>query len=93
MIITGKYPKLRMRRSRKYNWSRRLVRENGLSGNDFILPIFLVDGKNQIQNKNFNIRAEAIELFKKESILLSKVDSGEDKDLFKKQYSLMLQHH
>ena len=50
MIITGKYPQLRMRRSRKYNWSRRLVRENGLSGNDFILPIFIVDGKFNTRN-------------------------------------------
>ena len=45
MIITGNYPKLRLRRSRKYNWSRRLVQENNLSYNDFILPIFLTDGK------------------------------------------------
>ena len=45
MIITGNYPKLRLRRSRKYNWSRRLVQENNLSYNDFILPLFLTDGK------------------------------------------------
>ena len=45
MIITGKYPNLRMRRSRKEGWSRRLVRENTLSGSDFVLPIFLTDGK------------------------------------------------
>ncbi len=47
MIITGKYPKLRMRRSRKEDWSRRLIRENTLSGSDFVLPIFLTDGKNK----------------------------------------------
>ena len=47
MIITGKYPNLRMRRSRKEDWSRRLVRENTLSGSDFVLPIFLTDGKNK----------------------------------------------
>ena len=47
MIITGKYPKLRLRRSRKEDWSRRLVRENTLSGSDFVLPIFLTEGKNQ----------------------------------------------
>ena len=47
MIITGKYPKLRMRRSRKTDWMRRLVRENSLSSNDFILPIFVTDGKNK----------------------------------------------
>ena len=49
MIITGKYPNLRMRRSRKEDWSRRLVRENTLSGNDFVLPIFLTDGINKKQ--------------------------------------------
>ena len=47
MIITGKYPNLRLRRSRKEDWSRRLVRENTLSGNDFVLPIFLTEGKNK----------------------------------------------
>ena len=47
MIITGKYPNLRMRRSRKNSWSRRLVQENSLSHNDLILPIFLTDGSNQ----------------------------------------------
>ena len=47
MIITGKYPTLRLRRNRKYDWSRRLVQENNLSANDLILPIFLIDGKNK----------------------------------------------
>ena len=46
-MITGKYPSLRLRRSRKYSWSRRLIRENDLSTNDLILPIFLTDGKNK----------------------------------------------
>ena len=47
MIITGTYPNLRLRRSRKYDWSRRLVQENVLSYNDFILPIFLIEGKDK----------------------------------------------
>ena len=47
MIITGKYPNLRMRRSRKTDWSRRLIQENNLSYNDLILPIFLTDGSNK----------------------------------------------
>ena len=46
-MITGKYPSLRLRRSRKYDWSRRLIEENNLTSNDFILPIFLIDGKNK----------------------------------------------
>ena len=49
MIITGKYPNLRMRRARKEDWSRRLVRENTLSGSDFVLPIFLTEGVNKKQ--------------------------------------------
>ncbi len=47
MIITGKYPELRLRRSRANSWSRRLVRENTLSASDLIQPIFLVEGKNK----------------------------------------------
>ena len=47
MIVTGKYPALRLRRNRKENWARRLVQENSLSSSDFILPIFLMEGKNK----------------------------------------------
>jgi len=48
-MITGKYPSLRLRRTRKYNWSRRLIQENNLSSNDLIYPIFLIEGKNKKQ--------------------------------------------
>ena len=48
-MITGKFPNLRLRRNRKYDWSRRLIRENSLSCNDFIYPIFLIEGKNKKQ--------------------------------------------
>jgi len=47
MIITGKYPQLRLRRSRQSKWSRRLISENNLSLDDLILPIFIVEGKNK----------------------------------------------
>ena len=46
-MITGKFPSLRLRRSRKNSWSRRLIEENNLTPNDFILPIFLIEGKNK----------------------------------------------
>ena len=49
-MITGNYPNLRLRRSRKNDWSRRLIQENSLSSSDFILPIFLIDGKNTKQS-------------------------------------------
>ena len=49
-MITGKYPSLRLRRTRKYSWSRKLIQENTLSANDFILPVFLIDGSNKKQS-------------------------------------------
>ena len=49
MIITGKYPNLRLRRSRQENWSRRLIEESNLSANDLILPIFITEGNNKKQ--------------------------------------------
>ena len=49
-MITGKFPALRLRRSRKNDWSRRLIEENNLTPSDFILPIFLIEGKNKKQH-------------------------------------------
>jgi len=49
-MITGKFPNLRLRRSRKNDWSRRLIEENNLTASDFILPIFLIDGRNKKQS-------------------------------------------
>lgn len=37
----------RPRRLRRTDWSRRLVQENQLSANDFIYPVFLLEGKNR----------------------------------------------
>ena len=48
-MITGKFPELRLRRNRKSDWSRRLVAENNLTANDFILPLFIMEGKNKKQ--------------------------------------------
>ena len=50
MIITGKYPNLRLRRNRSHEWARRLIEENSLSSSDLILPIFLIEGKNKKQS-------------------------------------------
>ncbi len=41
--ITGRR---RLRRTRRTDWSRRLVRETSLSASDLIWPIFLIDGDN-----------------------------------------------
>lgn len=37
----------RPRRLRRTDWSRRLVQENNLSSNDFIYPVFLLEGKSR----------------------------------------------
>ena len=39
----------RMRRNRRFEWSRSLVRENTLSVNDLIWPIFLCEGENVVE--------------------------------------------
>lgn len=42
----GTFPKVRMRRNRRSDWSRRLVAEHRLSTDDLIWPLFVVEGKN-----------------------------------------------
>ncbi|PPC74315.1 porphobilinogen synthase [Pokkaliibacter plantistimulans] len=41
------YPETRMRRNRADDFSRRLVRENVLTTNDLIYPVFILEGDNQ----------------------------------------------
>lgn len=43
----GKFPSLRLRRTRQHEWSRRLVSETHLSVNDLVLPLFVIEGKNK----------------------------------------------
>ena len=49
MKILGKYPSIRLRRVRNSSWMRRLISENSLSVDDLILPIFVREGKNKIE--------------------------------------------
>ena len=49
MKIFGKYPGTRLRRVRNSDWIRRLTSENRLSVNDLILPIFIKEGKNMVE--------------------------------------------
>ncbi len=43
------FPTTRMRRMRRHDFSRRLMRENQLSVDDLIYPMFVIEGKNQTQ--------------------------------------------
>ncbi len=47
MNNTSNFPWLRMRRMRRDDFSRRLMRENQLSPNDLIYPVFVLEGENQ----------------------------------------------
>lgn len=42
--VTGKFPSARPRRLRRHDFLRRLVRESSLSSDDFIYPVFVLDG-------------------------------------------------
>jgi porphobilinogen synthase len=46
-IEFGNYPITRMRRMRKDNFSRRLMRENILTAGDLIYPVFILEGEGQ----------------------------------------------
>jgi porphobilinogen synthase len=41
----GQYPQTRLRRLRRYGWSRRLVAESRMSADDLILPLFVHEGE------------------------------------------------
>ena len=45
MKVYGQYPAVRMRRRRRDDFSRRLMRENVLTADDLIYPVFLIEGK------------------------------------------------
>ena len=47
MSNTSNFPWLRMRRMRRDDFSRRLMRENQLSAADLIYPVFVLEGENQ----------------------------------------------
>ncbi|MDH5536299.1 MAG: porphobilinogen synthase [Betaproteobacteria bacterium] len=49
MDTLGQFPERRMRRMRRDDFSRRLMRENSLSTDDLILPVFVLDGKNRTE--------------------------------------------
>ncbi len=48
-IPFGRFPQRRLRRMRRDDFSRRLARENRLSADDLILPVFVLDGTKSVQ--------------------------------------------
>jgi len=49
MKIYGQFPAVRMRRMRRDDFSRRLMREHRLSADDLIYPVFILDGKDRTE--------------------------------------------
>ena len=49
MNILGQFPQKRMRRVRKDDFSRRMMREHRLSADDFIYPVFVIEGHNRTE--------------------------------------------
>ena len=49
MKVYGSFPAVRMRRLRRAEFSRRLMREATLASDDFIYPVFIIDGKSRTQ--------------------------------------------
>lgn len=47
--VFGPFPRTRMRRNRQTEWSRRLVRENTLTVDDLIWPVFIIDGDDKTE--------------------------------------------
>ncbi len=45
--MTARFPSTRLRRPRATDWSRRLIRENSLTADDLIWPLFIREGKNE----------------------------------------------
>jgi porphobilinogen synthase len=46
-FIPGQFPQIRLRRNRRTSALRRLVAENGLSADDFIYPVFVLEGSDR----------------------------------------------
>ena len=49
MKVYGSFPAVRMRRMRRDDFTRRLMRETVLTSNDLIYPVFIIDGKGRTQ--------------------------------------------
>jgi porphobilinogen synthase len=49
MKVYGSFPAVRMRRMRRHEFSRRLMRETTLTAGDLIYPVFVLDGKGRTE--------------------------------------------
>lgn len=73
--MNRQYPNSRLRRSRANSFSRRLVRENTLSCNDLILPVFVIEGENKTQaiDSMPEVKRLSIDLLVEKAMLLNQL--------------------
>ena len=64
MKIYGAFPAVRMRRMRRDDFSRRLMREHVLNVDDLIYPVFIIDGKARTERVDSMPRVERLTLDK-----------------------------
>jgi len=69
---SGRYPQTRLRRLRRYDWSRRLMAENRLSVDDLIWPLFVHEG---VQHREAVASMPGVERFSID-LLVEAVASG-----------------
>jgi len=69
------FPSTRLRRNRAHDFSRRLTRENKLSTDDLILPVFVIEGKNQTQTIESmpGVKRMSIDLLVEKAIRINKL--------------------
>jgi porphobilinogen synthase len=48
-VVSGGFPGTRMRRMRRDDFSRRLMRESVLTADDFIYPVFVLEGEGRVE--------------------------------------------
>jgi porphobilinogen synthase len=74
-LITGQYPKRRLRRNRAHDFSRRMVAEHSLTVNDLIYPVFIVEGNNITESipSMPNVNRMSIDVLLKEAEQVAKL--------------------
>ena len=76
MKLYGQFPAVRMRRMRRDDFSRRLMRETVLTPDDLIYPVFVLDGKARTEKVDSMPGVERVTLDRLLSVAEKCVDAG-----------------
>lgn len=75
MKILGQYPQSRMRRMRRDHFSRDLMREHILTSADFIYPVFVLEGSNNVEDVKSmpGVQRKTLDLLLKDAEMCAKL--------------------